>query len=46
MLGVLAIAVVLILLPLAAEEASDVAGLDVCAIVLLLGLLLARIPER
>ena len=46
MLGVLAIAVVLILLPLAAEEASAVAGLAGGAIGLLLGLLLARIPER
>ena len=46
MLAVLAIAVVLILLPLAAEEASAVAGLGGGAIGLLLGLLLARIPER
>ena len=46
MLGVLAIAVVLILLPLAAEEASAVAGRGGGAIGLVLGLLLARIPER
>lgn len=46
MLGVLAIAVVLVLLPLAAEEASAVAGLAGGAIGLLLGLGLARLPER
>jgi membrane associated rhomboid family serine protease len=46
MLGVLAIAVVLVLLPLAAEEASAVAGLGGAAIGLLLGLPLARIGER
>jgi membrane associated rhomboid family serine protease len=42
MLGVLAIAVVLVLLPLASEEASAVAGLAGGAIGLLLGLPLAR----
>jgi membrane associated rhomboid family serine protease len=46
MLGVLAIAVVLVLLPLASDEASAVAGLGGGVIGLLLGLLLARIPER
>ena len=46
MLGVLAIAVVLVLLPLAAEEASAVAGLGGAAIGLLLGVPLARLPER
>jgi membrane associated rhomboid family serine protease len=42
MLGVLAIAVVLVLLPLASDEASAVAGLAGGAIGLLLGLPLAR----
>ena len=46
MLGVLAIAVVLVLLPLAAAEASAVAGIGGGVIGLLLGLVLARIPER
>src|SRR5215213_7875674 len=46
MLGVLAIAVVLVLLPLAAEEASAVAGLGGAAIGAILGLLLARLPEH
>jgi membrane associated rhomboid family serine protease len=46
MLGVLAIAVVLVLLPLAAAEASAVAGLAGGAIGLVLGLGLARLPER
>ena len=46
MLGVLAIAVVLLLLPLAAVEASAVAGVGGGVIGLLLGLVLARIPER
>jgi membrane associated rhomboid family serine protease len=46
MLGVLAIAVVLVLLPLAAEEASAVAGLGGGAIGLLLGLALTRVRER
>jgi membrane associated rhomboid family serine protease len=46
MLGVLAIAVVLVLLPLAAEEASAVAGLAGGVIGLILGLGLARLPER
>jgi membrane associated rhomboid family serine protease len=46
MLGVLAIAVVLVLLPLAVDEASAVAGLGGAAIGLLLGLPLARMRER
>jgi membrane associated rhomboid family serine protease len=46
MLGVLAIAVVLVLLPLAAAEASAVAGIGGAVIGLLLGLVLARVPER
>ncbi len=46
MLGVLAMAVVLVLLPLATVEASAVAGVGGGAIGLLLGLPLARIRER
>ena len=46
MLGVLAIAVVLLLLPLAAEEASAVAGVGGAVIGLLIGLPLARMRER
>ena len=46
MLGVLAIAVVIVLLPLAAAEASAVAGIAGAVIGLLLGLVLARMPER
>ena len=46
MLGVLAIAVVLVLLPLAAREASAVAGVGGGAIGMLLGLVLARARER
>jgi membrane associated rhomboid family serine protease len=46
MLGVLAIAVVLLLLPLAAQEASAVAGVGGALIGLLLGLPLARMRER
>jgi membrane associated rhomboid family serine protease len=46
LLGVLAIAAVLILLPLATENASALAGLGGGVIGVLLGLLLARIPER
>src|SRR5215217_5439980 len=46
MLGVLAIAVVLVLLPLAAEEASAVAGLAGGAIGVILGLGLARLREH
>ncbi len=46
MLGVLAIAVVLVLLPLAVEEASAVAGIAGGVIGLLLGLPLARLRER
>ena len=46
LLGVLAIAVVLILLPLASREISAVAGIGGAAIGLLLGLVLAHRPER
>jgi membrane associated rhomboid family serine protease len=46
MLGVLAIAVVLLLLPRAAAEASAVAGVGGAVIGLLLGLPLARLRER
>ena len=46
MLGVLAIAVVLVLLPLAAEEASGVAGVVGGVIGILLGLIFARMRER
>jgi len=46
MLGVLAIAAVLFLLPLAAEDASLVAGVAGGAIGLALGLVLARVRER
>jgi membrane associated rhomboid family serine protease len=46
MLGALAIAVVLVLLPLATEEASAVAGLGGAVIGLAMGLVLARAPER
>ena len=46
LLGVLAIAVVLVLLPLASYSASAVAGLGGGAIGLVLGLLLARLRER
>jgi membrane associated rhomboid family serine protease len=46
LLGVLAIAALLVLLPLADAEASGVAGLAGGAIGLVLGLGLARLPER
>jgi membrane associated rhomboid family serine protease len=46
MLGVLAIAVVLVLLPLAAEEASALAGLGGGLVGVVLGSLLTRLPER
>ena len=46
LLGVLAIAALLVLLPLASEEAGGVAGLVGGAIGILFGLLLARLPER
>ena len=46
LLGVLAIAAVLVLLPLASEEADAIAGLGGGVIGLLLGLLLARARER
>jgi membrane associated rhomboid family serine protease len=46
MLGVLAIALILVLMPLAVEEAHSLAGLGGGIAGLLLGLLLARVPER
>jgi membrane associated rhomboid family serine protease len=46
LLGVLAIAALLVLLPLASEEAGGVAGLVGGAIGIVFGLLLARLPER
>jgi membrane associated rhomboid family serine protease len=46
LLGALAIAAVLILLPLATEEASPLAGLGGGVIGVILGLLLARLRER
>jgi membrane associated rhomboid family serine protease len=46
LLGTLAIAAVLILLPLATEEASALAGLGGGLIGVILGTLLARVPER
>jgi membrane associated rhomboid family serine protease len=46
LLGVLAIAALLVLLPLASNEAGGVAGLAGGAIGVVLGLLLARLPER
>jgi membrane associated rhomboid family serine protease len=46
LLGALAIAAVLIVLPLATESASALAGLGGGLIGVLLGLLLARLPER
>jgi drug/metabolite transporter (DMT)-like permease len=46
LLGALAIAALLVLLPLASEEAGGVAGLVGGAIGVVLGLLLSRLPER
>ncbi len=46
LLGVLAIAAVLVLLPLASEEAHALAGLVGGAVGLVLGWALARLPER
>jgi membrane associated rhomboid family serine protease len=46
LLGVLAIAVVLVLLPLAAIEPHSLAGLGGGVAGILLGLVLARVPER
>jgi membrane associated rhomboid family serine protease len=46
LLGALAIAAVLILLPLATEEASALAGLGGGLIGVILGAVLARVPER
>jgi len=46
LLGVLAIAALLVLLPLASQEASGVAGIAGGVLGLLIGLGLARLPER
>jgi membrane associated rhomboid family serine protease len=46
LLGVLAIAVVLVLLPVAAREPNSLAGLGGGVTGILLGLLLARLPQR
>jgi membrane associated rhomboid family serine protease len=46
LLGVLAIAALLVLLPLASDEASGLAGVAGGVIGILLGLLFARLPER
>jgi membrane associated rhomboid family serine protease len=46
LLGVLAIAAVLVLMPLATTEASGVAGIIGGVAGLLIGLVLARLPER
>jgi membrane associated rhomboid family serine protease len=46
LLGALAIAAILILLPLATEEASALAGLGGGLVGVVLGVLLARLPER
>jgi membrane associated rhomboid family serine protease len=46
MLGVLAIALILVLMPLAVEEAHSLAGLGGGIAGLLMGLALARMPER
>ena len=46
LLGVLAIALVLVLLPLAVEEAHSLAGLGGGLAGLFIGLILARVPER
>jgi membrane associated rhomboid family serine protease len=46
LLGALAIAAVLIMLPLATEQASALAGLGGGVVGVILGLVLARLPER
>jgi membrane associated rhomboid family serine protease len=46
LLGVLAIAIILVLIPIAAEEANSLAGLTGGVVGILLGLLLARLPQR
>ena len=46
LLGVLAIAVVLVLLPLATDDASGVAGVVGGVIGILLGLMFARLPQK
>ena len=46
LLGVLAIAAVLVLLPLATDEASGLAGVTGGVIGIVLGLVLAQLPER
>jgi membrane associated rhomboid family serine protease len=46
LLGVLAIAVVMVLIPIAATEANSLAGLTGGVVGIVLGLLLARLPQR
>jgi membrane associated rhomboid family serine protease len=46
LLGALAMAAILILLPLASEEASALAGLGGGVVGVILGVILARLPER
>src|SRR5919206_266047 len=46
LLGVLAIAAVLVLLPLVTDEASGLAGVTGGVIGIVLGLVLAQLPER
>jgi len=46
LLGVLAIGVVLVFMPLAADEANGIAGIAGGLVGLLLGLVFARLPER
>jgi hypothetical protein len=46
LLGALAVAALLVLLPLASDEAGGIAGLVGGAIGVVLGLALARLPER
>ena len=46
LLGVLAIAAVLVLLPLATTDASGIAGVVGGTAGILLGLILAKLPER
>jgi membrane associated rhomboid family serine protease len=46
LLGVLAFAVLLVLIPIAATEANSLAGLTGGVVGILLGLILARVPQR
>ena len=46
LLGVLAIAIVLVLIPLVATEANSLAGLTGGVVGIVLGLILARVPQR